>query len=199
MACRAEQSRCALSNNEEQPRFSGYSRMTVAHLYAKIGLRSVSGELVGLTYILKNTALHAIVQRPLESVKQSIVTKSSFEAELVALSDMASMVLWVSMFMGSLGYQMDIPIIYQDNQSTIRSLLEGYQREPRPQTPSSGESLSPPLLRTRVNVIVVSCTFQTKGRDSQPRARHKKLSKSSMRRIDSKPLRRRCPCVGHST
>jgi len=33
--------------------------------------------------------------------------------------------LWVSMFMGSLGYHLDVPIIYQDNQSTIRVATRG--------------------------------------------------------------------------
>ena len=65
-----------------------------------------------------------------KSGKQSIVTKSSFEAELVALSDMASMVLWVAMFMGDLGFKSGVPIIYQDNQSTMKVAEKGLTNNP---------------------------------------------------------------------
>ena len=60
-----------------------------------------------------------------KSGKQSIVTKSSFEAELVALSDMASMVLWVGLFLRSLGFELETPTIFQDNQSTMRVANHG--------------------------------------------------------------------------
>jgi hypothetical protein len=65
-----------------------------------------------------------------KSGKQSIVTKSSFEAELVALSDMASMVLWVSMFMKDLGFDCGVPIIYQDNMSTMKVAEKGLTNNP---------------------------------------------------------------------
>jgi hypothetical protein len=65
-----------------------------------------------------------------KSGKQSIVTKSSFEAELVALSDMSSMVLWVSMFMKDLGFILETPIVYQDNQSTIKVAEAGPSTNP---------------------------------------------------------------------
>jgi hypothetical protein len=84
-------------------------------VYRYLGRKSTTGALI----LLGGSLIWG------KSVKQSIVTKSSFEAELVALSDMASMVLWVSMFMGSLGYHLDVPIIYQDNQSTIRVATRG--------------------------------------------------------------------------
>ena len=60
-----------------------------------------------------------------KSGKQSIVTKSSFEAELVALSDMASMVLWVGLFLRSLGFELETPTKFQDNQSTMRVANHG--------------------------------------------------------------------------
>jgi len=60
-----------------------------------------------------------------KSGKQSIVTKSSFEAELVALSDMASMVLWIGLFLRDLGFDIDAPTIFQDNQSTMRVASHG--------------------------------------------------------------------------
>ena len=60
-----------------------------------------------------------------KSGKQTIVTKSSFEAELVALSDMASMVLWINLFLRSLGFKSDTPTIFQDNTSTMHVATTG--------------------------------------------------------------------------
>jgi hypothetical protein len=60
-----------------------------------------------------------------KSGKQTIVTKSSFEAELIALSDMASMVLWVNLFLRSLGFKADVPTIFQDNTSTMSVATNG--------------------------------------------------------------------------
>jgi hypothetical protein len=65
-----------------------------------------------------------------KSGKQGIVTKSSFEAELVALSDMASMVLWINLFMRDLGLRTDVPIVYQDNQSTMKVAERGMSNNP---------------------------------------------------------------------
>jgi hypothetical protein len=65
-----------------------------------------------------------------KSGKQGIITKSSFEAELVALSDMSSMVLWISLFMRDLGFKSDIPIVYQDNQSTMKVAEHGLTNNP---------------------------------------------------------------------
>ena len=60
-------------------------------------------------------------------MKQTIVTKSSTEAELVALSDMTSMLLWASMLMAELGFKHThgMPIAFQDNQSTMSILQKG--------------------------------------------------------------------------
>jgi hypothetical protein len=60
-----------------------------------------------------------------KSGKQSIITKSSMEAELVALSDMASMALWMCLFLHDIGINIPPPIIYQDNQSTITVITKG--------------------------------------------------------------------------
>jgi hypothetical protein len=57
--------------------------------------------------------------------KQPIITKSSSEAELVALSDVASMVLWFKLIMADMGYDIEAPTILQDNQSTIHIATHG--------------------------------------------------------------------------
>jgi hypothetical protein len=54
-----------------------------------------------------------------KSAKQSIVTKSSTEAELVALSDSANQGLYLRNFLGDQGYDMAPVVLYQDNMSTM--------------------------------------------------------------------------------
>lgn len=54
-----------------------------------------------------------------KSSKQSIVTKSSTEAALVALSDSANQGLYIRNFLISQGYTMEPVIIYQDNMSCM--------------------------------------------------------------------------------
>ena len=54
-----------------------------------------------------------------KSSKQSIVTKSSTEAELVALSDSANQGLYIHNFLISQGHAMEPVIIYQDNTSCM--------------------------------------------------------------------------------
>jgi hypothetical protein len=61
------------------------------------------------------------------SVKQRIVTKSSTEAELVALSDESGALIDIKMFLISQGYDVNL-IIAQDNQSTI-SMITSAKRE----------------------------------------------------------------------
>ena len=54
-----------------------------------------------------------------KSSKQKLVTKSSTEAELVALSDSVSQVIWTRDFLIAQGYELGPSRVYQDNKSTI--------------------------------------------------------------------------------
>jgi hypothetical protein len=56
------------------------------------------------------------------STRQKLNTKSSTEAELVAVDDVMPMILWTRYFLNAQGYKMGESMIYQDNQSAI--LLE---------------------------------------------------------------------------
>ena len=60
-----------------------------------------------------------------KSSKQKIVTKSSTEAELVALSDNLSQVIWTRDFLADQGYHMAAARVYQDNMSTIALAEKG--------------------------------------------------------------------------
>lgn len=54
-----------------------------------------------------------------KSIKQKLVSKSSTEAELIAVSDQISQIIWIKNFLSDQGYEMKPIIIYQDNQSAI--------------------------------------------------------------------------------
>ena len=56
------------------------------------------------------------------SRKQKLNNRSSTEAELVGVDDMATMILWTKLFLEAQGYDVKQNILYQDNKSTI--LLE---------------------------------------------------------------------------
>jgi hypothetical protein len=60
-----------------------------------------------------------------KSGKQKIVTKSSTEAELVALSDTASVALFLRNFVAAQGYETGPAILYQDNMSTMALMKRG--------------------------------------------------------------------------
>ena len=59
--------------------------------------------------------------------KQKINTRSSTEAELVAVNDTMTMVLWVRMFLEAQGFDVKDNIIFQDNQSAILLKNNGKQ------------------------------------------------------------------------
>ena len=60
-----------------------------------------------------------------KSSKQKIVTKSSTEAELVALSDFASQAIHVRNFVQAQGYELGPVVIYQDNMSCMALMKRG--------------------------------------------------------------------------
>ena len=60
-----------------------------------------------------------------KSQKQKMVSKDSTEAELVGLTDRVDGVLRLDEFMRKQGHNMDLPEIYQDNQSTICLVTKG--------------------------------------------------------------------------
>jgi hypothetical protein len=60
-----------------------------------------------------------------KSQKQKMVAKDSTEGELVGLTDRVDGVLRLDEFMCLQGHDMDVPIIHQDNQSTISLVTRG--------------------------------------------------------------------------
>ena len=56
------------------------------------------------------------------STRQTLSTKSSTEAKIIAVSDVLQQVVWTSYFLEAQGYIMYDSIVYQNNQSAI--LLE---------------------------------------------------------------------------
>ncbi len=64
------------------------------------------------------------------SAKQKLVSKSSTEAELIALSDSAGQVIWTREFLTFQGYDIGPAVIYQDNMSTIALVNKGRSHAP---------------------------------------------------------------------
>lgn len=60
-----------------------------------------------------------------KSGKQKLVSKSSTESELIALSDELSQVIWTRNFLIQQGYNMEEALVFQDNVSTIALALKG--------------------------------------------------------------------------
>jgi hypothetical protein len=59
------------------------------------------------------------------SAKQTLVSKSSTEAELIALSDSVGQIVWTRDFVMYQGYKIGAVIVYQDNKSTIALIEKG--------------------------------------------------------------------------
>jgi hypothetical protein len=84
-----------------------------SYIDASYGVHPNGRSHTGSVITLGKGAVHA------KSTKQKLVSKSSTESELVALSDEASQVLWTRNFLELQGYSMRPAKIYQDNMSTI--------------------------------------------------------------------------------
>ena len=61
------------------------------------------------------------------SRKQKLNTRSSTEAELVAVDDCMSQVLWTKYFLDAQGYKTEAHIVLQDNESAIKLENNGHK------------------------------------------------------------------------
>ena len=92
----------------------------IAHIDAAFGTHSDGKSHSGAAFFIGDACVLAM------SKKQKIVTKDSTEAELVALSDLITTVEQCDEFMREQGMKnMKIPIILQDNMSTISLVTKG--------------------------------------------------------------------------
>ena len=66
-----------------------------------------------------------------KSVKQKLVTKSSTEAELVAVSDASTQIIWAREFLQSQGYEVGAAVIKEDNIATITLANKGVSTSER--------------------------------------------------------------------
>ena len=89
--------------------------VVTAHIDASFGCHDDAKSHTGVCITLGRGPVYV------RSVKQRIVTKSSTEAELVALSDEAGLIFHTEDFLIAQGYICDI-VIGQDNQSTIQMI-----------------------------------------------------------------------------
>ena len=60
------------------------------------------------------------------SIKQKLNIRSSTEAEIVGVDDLAPKIFWTKLFIEAQGYNVEKNILYQDNKSSI--LLETNRR-----------------------------------------------------------------------
>ena len=72
----------------------------------------------GLVLMWGNAAVAVVSKR------QKIGTKDSTESEMVALTDIIEKVEWVHEYSKEQGYEMKIPVIYEDNTSTIALVMK---------------------------------------------------------------------------
>lgn len=83
---------------------------------------AVHSDMRGHTGVVITFGCGAIFAR---SVKQKLASKSSTEAELIALTDALGQVIWTRNLLESLGYKMEPATIFQDNLSTIAMVKNG--------------------------------------------------------------------------
>ena len=61
------------------------------------------------------------------SNKQKLNMRSSCKAELIGADDFVTKILWTKLFLEAQGYKIKENILYQDNQSTLKLLVNGKQ------------------------------------------------------------------------
>jgi hypothetical protein len=98
--------------------------MTVeAYIDAAYGVHTASGRSHSGCAVVLGLGGSGSIQ--VKSSKQKIVTKSSTEAELVALSDYASQAIWTRNFIVSQGYDVGPVVLHQDNLSCMALMKRG--------------------------------------------------------------------------
>jgi hypothetical protein len=91
-----------------------------AYIDAAYGVHTSSGKShTGCAIVLGNGPVFV------KSTKQKIVSKSSTEAELIALSDSASQAIWVANFINAQGYDVGPVVLHQDNMSCMALVKRG--------------------------------------------------------------------------
>ena len=98
---------------------SGAEPQLRAYIDASYGVHGDGKSHSGMTVTLGGGPIYV------KSTKQKIVTKSSTESELVALSDGASVVIWGRDFLLAQGEKLGPAVIYQDNMSTMALVDKG--------------------------------------------------------------------------
>ena len=59
------------------------------------------------------------------TTKQKVNSRSSTEAEFIAVDDVISKIIWTKLFMEAQGYKIKSNIIYRDNQSSMKMEMNG--------------------------------------------------------------------------
>ena len=91
----------------------------IASIDASYGIHSDMKSHSGVMITIGSGAIFAM------STKQKLNSKSSTEAELIAVSDGLNQVLWTRNFIIEQGYSLNPAKVYQDNKSTIHLMKDG--------------------------------------------------------------------------
>jgi ribosomal protein L24E len=97
----------------------------IAYVDASYGVHNGKKSHTGCNITLGKGTIYA------KSSTQKLNTKSSTEAELVALSAATNQIIWTRNFLLKQGYNIGPAIIYQDNLSTIQLIKNGRSNSER--------------------------------------------------------------------
>ena len=107
-------------------RLMGDNYLTViAFIDASFGVHMDFKSHTGIAIVIGKGVIFA------KSTKQKLNSKSSTEAELIAVSDGIGQVIWIRIFLINQGYKINEVIIMQDNKSTITMITNGTATSPR--------------------------------------------------------------------